>query len=657
MPISALFSFALASTMPSSNLTINPLFTDGCVLQRGVPARVWGTGRAGEQVTVSLDGKIVGTGEVTVDGQWEVFLPAHSAGTGHRIDIGSHASLTLHDVAFGEVWICSGQSNMEYALFNDANHETEIPRSSNPSIRMFNVHKATADTPASTVAGGNWKHANPETSGAFSAVGYYFAKKLQHDLRVPIGMINASWGGTRIEAWTSKPVNLSLGVPERDFVSRLKQAETDPKVNAALVKWKELGSPVGEFDDPGISKAAEGWEADGGTQGWARASAPGEWTTLGIPELANVDGGVWFRKIIDVPASWTDAHCTLNLGPIDDFDTTFVNGIHVGGIARETPSWWTAPRTYTLPKGALRPGRNVITVRIWDLMQGGGLVGKPEDLYLEGPGSNRISLAGEWDFRIESVRPEPFVDDPNQASALFNAMLSPLGKYTVAGAIWYQGEANSANYKGYREQLPALVNDWRNLFQNAKLPFYAVQLAPYQNEGSDKDTYAKLREAQAMLRDRVQFADSVVISDVGDELDIHPSQKGPVGERLALLALAETYGKPIEAQSPRFESASIHGPKVVVRFAHCGRGLVVRGGPCCGKPVPADRIIGFQIAGEDLAWKPAEARFVSGTDVEVSSPAVPHPSYVRFGFTNFCLCNLFSQAGLPVEPFRTDRDD
>lgn len=644
----------LALLMQTSDLTLAPLFTDGCVLQREAPVRIWGKASPGQTVEVGIDSEQVVVCLAQDTGDWEAYLPPHSAGGAHTLHIRGDRSLTLKDVVFGEVWICSGQSNMEWSLQLAAEGPAEIPVSSNRDIRMFNVARATADEPAETIAPGKWMEAGPKTSGEFSAVGYFFAKELHKQLGVPVGMIHTSWGGTRIEAWTSKHANLAQGVAEKEFLSREKLAETDPFVRRQLERWTAAGSPVGEFLDPGRKPETKGWELDRSDAHWVTTNAPGEWTSLGLEELQSIDGGVWFRKTITVPPEWIRKSATLHLGPIDDFDTTFFNGVKVGGIARETPNWWSHPRVYKLP--TLKYSDNLISVRIWDLGAAGGFVGTEDQLYLECETGERISLAGAWDFRIENVRPEPFGEDPNTASTLYNAMLNPLRKYTVKGAIWYQGESNADHPKAYRSKLPAMVEDWRKTFENPDLSFYAVQLAPFEHDGSRNTAYAQLREAQSMLRDRIANADSVVITDVGDERDIHPSHKGPVGKRLALLAANRTYKLQVAAFSPRIKDVVVEGDRAMVEFDHAGEGLEIRGGKSSGKSVPSDRLVGFQIAGADRKFVDADARIVGKDRVEVRSAAVPDPKYVRFGFLNFPLVNLWSKDGLPAEPFRSDRD-
>ena len=290
------------------------------------------------------------------------------------------------------------------------------------------------------------------------------------------------------------------------------------------------------------------------------------------------------------------------------------------------------------------------------MTQGGGITGKPEDMYLQGPDGSKIDLAGDWDYRVENTRPEPFGADPNTASTLYNAMLHPLRKYTVKGAIWYQGESNAGNPVAYRSQLPAMVEDWRATFHNPDLYFYAVQLAPYQDAGSHLTNYAMQRESIAMLRGRTTHAGSVVITDVGNETDIHPKQKGPVGHRLALIAANETYGQHVYAHNPRYKSAHVEGNKIVVGFNFVGSGLTIKGGINSMQEISGDRLLGFQIAGDDKKFVDGDARIVGKDQVEVSSADVPAPKYVRFGFINYPRVNLWSLDGLPAEPFRTDPD-
>ena len=636
------------------SVQLAPLFTDGCVLQRNVPVKIWGRSTAGQKISVRIDDERPASTTATATGDWEVVLPPHRAGAVHSLSVDASDTIKLSNVVFGEVWICSGQSNMEWPLQAAMEAPTEIPASANSMVRMFNVTKATSDAPQSAVAGGAWMEAGPATSGSFSAVGYFFAKQLQKQLGVPVGMIHTSWGGTRIEAWTSRAVNEKLGLAPQEFV--------DPVLNSAngkrlLERWKAAGSPTGTFNDPGRSAASAGWENDASSDGWKPARVPGEWSTLGIDELFGIDGGVWFRKEVGVPESWAGKSATLHLGPIDDLDTTFVNGTRVGSIGTETNNWWSVPRNYKLADTVLKPGKNLITVRVWDQTQGGGITGgKPEDMFLEGPDGAKIPLAGTWDYRIENVRPEPIGGNPNVASTLYNAMLWPIKNYTVKGAIWYQGESNSGNPASYQIQLPAMIEDWRATFRNPDLYFYAVQLAPFQNGNSLNTEYAKLREAIAMVRTKTRHADSVVITDIGNEFDIHPRQKGPVGERLARAAAADAYRIAGPSRSPHFVSATVGTDRITVKFAHTGVGLTIHPGMNSGVNIPGYDIVGFQIAAEDKKFVDAEATIMSNDTVMVRSTRIANPKYVRFGFVNFPHVNLWSVDGFPVEPFRTDTD-
>jgi len=416
-----------------------------------------------------------------------------------------------------------------------------------------------------------------------------------------------------------------------------------------LAAWKAAGRPQGNFDDPGVLDSAKSWalpQTD--TRDWRVMSLPQPWERVG-PEM-DVDGGIWFRKAVDIPASWAGKQLELALGAIDDFDTTYVSGMRVGAIGSETPNYWEAPRRYRVPPSAVRAGHGaVIAVRVWDHGGAGGFTGPADAMWLSPVGGGeRISLAGDWRFKAERTRPSmptPPGVNPNLPSALYNGMIAPLIPYTIAGAIWYQGESNAGRAFQYRSLLATMIKDWRADWQVGNFPFLIVQLAPFMaiKAEPEESDWAALREAQSQVAHDLPNVGLAVITDVGDEKDIHPTKKKLVGERLALAARKIAYKENIVAAGPTFHSATVADGKVVVSFDNVGKGLEVRG----------EKLTGFAIAGTDKKFVNADA-LIDGNRVVVSSPKVASPAYVRFGWANYPVVNLWNKDGLPARPFRTD---
>ncbi|MCX6366924.1 MAG: sialate O-acetylesterase [Armatimonadetes bacterium] len=646
-------TLAVGASAAQANVTLPKLLSDGCVLQRNQPVRLYGTADPGEAVTLTLKGKTV-KATTGGDGKWLVSFPAQGAGGPFVLSVKGKNTLTVKDVYFGEVWVCSGQSNMEWPLSASFEAKSEIESAPDPLLRMFTVQKSVELTPQEEVAGGSWQAAAPNTRAGFSAVGYYFAKQLRKALGVPIGMLHTSWGGTRIEAWMAKDVNLGLGMNASEFATPVVAAEAKARYERLVARWKAAGSPQGVGLDAGRSDKTTGWERGGGGDVWKSANAPGEWDTLGNEELLGIDGAVWFKKEVEVPEALAGKPLKLSLGAIDDHDVTFFNGQKVGAIGAETPNSWQAPRNYTVPGELVKKGRNVIVVRVFDGSGGGGFVGSPDDMKL-----GSISLAGEWAYRVERAVPaNPGMmpgANPNGASVLYNAMLHPLKNYTVKGGIWYQGESNVGRHELYQKQMPAMIANWQKDFAAASFPFFITQLAPFGNSGSDRIEYAQQREAQTAAMKTVKNGGIAVITDIGNETDIHPNRKGPVGERLAFLAQKIAYGQNVYAVGPTYLETLAGFDKLIVRFDNVGDGLEVREGICSEKPLPAGKLVGFEVSSGDGVFYPAEAKIRSKNEVEVSSSKVKVPRYVRYGYRNFVLTNLWSKSGLPADPFRTDK--
>jgi len=633
LPLASLFSFP--------EVKPNNLFADNAVLQSDVEVPVWGTARDGEQVTVQFAGQRVTT--MASHGHWMSRLKRMQANaTPRTMTITGDNKITISNVVVGEVWIASGQSNMERMLGPTPyqkpidNWEQEVATADFPLIRQFHAPNLVATEPATTAAG-SWTLCSPQTATNFSAVAFFFARDLHQALKVPVGILFSSWGGTEAEAWTSGDSLRQLpGLQTSVDLVRLAAkhpAEALQQYVAEADRWYrnyDAGSHGIVWNTPNLDTSA-----------WKTMDLPTLWEDAGLP---NFDGVVWFRKDVDLPESWAGKEAILHLGPIDDNDTTFVNGVLVGDT-----EGWNAPRDYNLPPGTLKAGRNVISVRVLDTGGGGGLHGEPETLRLVGPvGATpaEISLAGPWLYRIGGsfeaapvfpAKPDP--NNPHQPTVLFNGMISPLVPYAMRGVIWYQGEANSSHGKQYRELFPLLIRDWRTHWPEGDFPFLFVQIAPH------IDMTPEIREAQFLTLAKSPNTAMAVITDAGDAEDIHPSHKQVVGHRLALAAQALAYGRKIEYSGPLFSRAHFEGDKAVLEFAHSGSGLVAEGG----------KLKGFTIAGDDKNFVPARAEIV-GKTIVVQNEQVRLPRSVRYGWANVPDVNLFNSEGLPASPFRTDID-
>ena len=626
---------ALAEVKP------NPLFTDNAVLQSGMEVPVWGTARPGEQVTVEFAGQKLAV--AATHGRWMVRLkPMPVNSTPQTMTITGDNKIEIRNVVVGEVWIASGQSNMERMLGLAEgqkpidNWEQEVASADFPLIRQFHVPNLVATEPAPN-EGGSWVQCSPKTAPEFSAVGFFFARELHKDLGAPVGILFSAWGGTEAEAWTS--ADSLMQIPGLQVsIDLVRFAAENP---AGAMKQYAMESERWYRNNDAGSQGAIWNMATLNTSGWKTMDLPALWEKAGLPGF---DGVVWFRKDVTLPDSWAGKEATLHLGPIDDNDTTWVNGVQVG--ATES---WNAPRDYKVPAGVLQAGRNVIAVRVLDTGGGGGIYGKPEDLRIEGPldaAAASVSLSGTWQYQIGGsletapvfpARPGP--DNPHQPTVLYNGMISPLAPYAIRGVTWYQGEANSGHGKQYRDLFPLLISDWRMHWGEGDFPFLFVQIAPH------IDMTPEVREAQFLTLGRSPQTAMAVITDAGDAEDIHPSHKQVVGHRLALAAKGLAYAKKVEYSGPLFSRVQFKADRAIVEFTHTGSGLVAQGG----------ELRGFTIAGADKKFVPAIAE-IKGRTVEVRSDQVIAPTAVRYGWTNVPDVNLFNREGLPASPFRSDVD-
>ena len=687
---------------------LHPLFTDDMVLQRGVADPIWGWTTPGNPVNVSLNGQatrvIAGP-----DGKWVAKIGPFKAGGPYTLTVKGPQSVTLKNILIGDVWLCSGQSNMEFGVGNLTNAKEEIAGSAHPDIRLFTVARATSQTPLALPVG-RWQVCGPKTItegqwNGFSAVAYFFGRGLEKDLHVPIGLIHSSWGGTPAEAWTSAEAL----APLPDFapvVTAMQQARQDPNgFGKTTDAWYAR-------HDPG-SKDKTWADVDLTTADWKPIQEPVAFQKSGIAELSGTNDVVWLRREFDLPPAWSGKDLTLHLGPIDDRDTTYINGTAVGGLNDAV-----APRDYKVPAALLKPGRNVLAVRVLDTGGAndiGGLTGNVDALRVEAVGdpTPAVSLAGPWLVKvgapIPADDPAPIVpgSDQNTPTILYDGMIAPLVPFGIKGAIWYQGESNAGRGKQYQALLPALIGDWRKRFGAGDFPFLVVQLANYDPHLADhtqpgESGWAEVREAQLLTAEHLSRVGLAVTDDIGDPGDIHPKNKQEVGRRLALAAEAIAYDKPVEYGGPLYQGMTVEGGKIRLKFTHLGGGLVANpldlGSTLvksaeAAKEAPApvqaaktaeavgaakvvkaaeaanvtakspaektpekatEKLLGFAVAGADGAFVWADAR-VDGDTIVVSSPTVPQPTDVRYGWADSPVCNLYNKAGLPAAPFRTGK--
>ena len=619
---------------------LSPALGSHMVMQRDRPNAFWGWTTPGQKVTVSVaNKKASGTADAT--GKWLVRIDPPKVGGPYRVTIDGDHRVLLEDVLVGDVWLCTGQSNMEMGLTAVQGGAEAVAGADDPKLRLFTVGKATALTPQSTLVG-NWKVCTPASVaeggwGGFSAVGYFFGKALRRETGIPIGLVADNWGGTNAESWMS-----------REAAGRLK--DFDPALAAGDASLVGGGRAYAErvadwyaANDPG-SKPGANWESiDLDPAGWKSVPIPDGFDGLG---LGGFDGTAWFRKEITLTEAQAAGAATLDLGVVDDYDKAWVNGVLVGAASVQN-----AAQTHPIPAGTLRAGRNVIAVRILDTGGGGGFTSPAEALALNLADGTKLPLAGEWQGRAGAALsagggfPTDLANNPNQPTSLYNGMIAPLVPLAVKGAIWYQGENNAGRAEQYRHVLPAMIADWRNRFGSGDFPFYIVSLAAFMphKDVPGNDEWAELREAQALTADNVKNSGLALAIDVGDAADIHPKDKKTVGERLALLALARDYEKKVVYQGPTFRSLKVKGVEARVEFDHTDGGLLPRGGPL-GE---------FAIAGEDRQWHWATAR-IEGDSVILTSPDVPKPVAVRYAWQANPQATLTNGAGLPAVPFRTD---
>jgi len=616
------------------------LVSDGMVLQRDTNILIWGWADADEKITLSFNGKTHNT-TADSDGKWKVMLSTSEAGGPYDMEINAVNQITLKNILIGDVWICSGQSNMDLPMARVKDRYIDvIANSDNPSIRRFFVSKRyDFNTPQEDLQSGCWESANPESILRFTATGYFFAKALYEKYKVPIGLIHASVGGSPAQAWISEdalkafPEHLETAAKFKDSTYLNQIISKDKTISD---QWYNRLQQL----DKGMATGEKAWfDTTYEASNWATMDIPGYWAD---EDLGPVNGVVWFRKEIDVPASMTGKPARLLLGRIVDSDSTYVNGKFVGSVSYQYP-----PRKYDIPADLLKPGKNIITIRIVNNIGRGGFI--PDKPYQLSAEDQTIDLKGQWQYKLgatmEPLQSKTFIEW--QPLGLYNGMIAPLRNYKIKGVIWYQGESNTGNPCEYQKLFPALIADWRQKWNQGDFPFLYVQLANFMqvNDQPSESNWAELRQAQLKTLAIPNTAMAVTI-DIGEWNDIHPLNKQDVGRRLALAARKVAYGdNQVVYSGPIYKSMKIDKNKIILTFSNTDGGLVAKGG---------GELEYFAIAGEDKKFVWAKAK-IEGNKVIVWNDNITHPAAVRYAWAdNPEGANLYNKEGLPASPFETD---
>ena len=685
---SLLFAASLCAAMIQADVTLPGWMTSNMVLQQKTNVHLQATAKKGAtvKITTSWDKKTTKVTADKVTGAFEFSLQVPSAGGPYTLTFDDGKKLVLENVMAGEVWFCSGQSNMEMPVNGWGkveNFEQEMANANHPLVRLFQVKKVVAHTPQTVVPldyTNGWAVCSPETVGEFSAAAYFFAREVSKELGIAIGVVNSSWGGTPAESWVS--LDRLQGVigfenhAKRLFATGFDEDKIEQLYQDERTEWMQTIFADDQGLDKGDIDKALWAAADFDDSEWMQTTQPAIWND----ELKDFDGIVWMRRTVEVPAALAGKDLKLELGGIDDEDITYWNGQRVGMTIG-----WNKNRAYTVPGKLVKAGRNVLTVRVYDTSGDGGFRKGAKDFNATA-GATKISLAGNWSCKksmdaINIKSPQNNMTEPMAPNSswypagLYNSMVAPFLSMPVRGFLWYQGCSNVGRAVQYESLFQTLILDWQARFnknsevlpfpkpqpqderrrfmqaaESKALPFYFVQIANYRQRKDlqPESDWAAIREAQrkAVKLDGVGMAVNI---DIGMANDIHPKNKQEVGRRLALLALNRTYGREEACAAPEYLQMQVSEGKAILSFL-----------PFFG----ADRleenadIKGFIVAGPDHKWHVAKARTESNGQfiwrVVVECPEVPHPVAVRYAWADNPECNFRTVSGLPVGPFRTD---
>lgn len=636
-----------ATTMPSeAKVTLPAIFSDNMILQQKSDMLFCGKATPNSSVTIhpSWCKKAV-IAHSDAHGAWQTTIATPKAGGPYTITFDDGERTVLSNVVVGEVWFCSGQSNMEMPVAGWGkvlNYEEEIKNATYPDIRFYQVKKTTSVSPVAEAIPtmGGWQECSSATVPEFSSLAYFYARRLHQELKIPVGVIDCTWGGTPAESWTS--------------------AQTLAHVSGYEEHMQQLAA-IGYDENKAIElygKASQEWKAratnidQGFKESWETPSTDDhDWEVMTLPcywesqSLKNFDGVVWFRKEVEIPAAYEGKEIVLSPGIIDDEDIVYWNGEQVA-----QGSGYNVQRHYTIPADKVHAGLNTLCIRVFDTGGEGGIAGEASKMYLRSEGKEICTLAGPWKYNVgcslKALPPAPIWPQSSwYPSALFNAMVNPWLHYSIKGVIWYQGCANVGRNKEYEVLFQSLIHDWRNQFGKPDMPFYFVQLANYLEriEVQPQSEWAALRESQAKALS-IENTGMVSNIDLGEAYDIHPKNKQEVARRLAALSLAKTYGKKQAGSAPVYKSYKVVGNEIHISFDVPSYGEAFK---------ESKELKGFIIAGADHRFYPAKAHTHKGT-VIVSAPEVPHPVAVRYGWADNPECNLYTPSGFIVAPFRSD---
>ncbi|RYU95080.1 sialate O-acetylesterase [Emticicia agri] len=636
-----IFTALLLITLPAySEVKLPRLVSDGMVLQQNAKVQLWGWAKAGEAITLQFNNQTYHTKTAT-DGKWQLTILTKKAGGPYEMTISGENQLKVKDILLGEVWVCSGQSNMVLPMERvKEKYADVIAKTNNPLIRHFFIPtRYNFNQPLEDFQSGKWEAATPENIMRFTATGYFFARKLFDKYQVPIGLINASVGGTPVEAWISEdglkafPQYLSLTRQVKDsaYVNQVRRTE-----GAITSQWYSNLRK----NDAGMNGPKKWFENDYDASAWPTMTLPNFWEDAG---LKNTNGVVWFRKEIEVPESMTGKVAKFYLGRIVDSDSVYVNGKFVGTIGYQYP-----PRRYEIAKDILKPGKNIIVARVINTSGKGGFI--KDKNYQIIVGNEVIDLKGNWQYKLGGAS-EPLPATTffqYKPVGLYNGMIAPLINYRIKGVIWYQGESNADKPDDYHLLFSTMIMNWRQKWNQGSFPFLFVQLANFMEPKDlpSESKWAELREAQSETLGVPETAMATII-DSGEWNDIHPLNKETVGQRLALAAEKLAYqDKNIVFSGPTYESMKVKKHKIILSFSNTGSGLMAKGG---------DELKHFAIAGADKKFVWAKAR-IKGNKIEVWNEHIPNPVAIRYAWAdNPDTANLYNREGLPASPFRTDK--
>jgi sialate O-acetylesterase len=634
-------SLLLFSQFLCANVRLPLILGDNMVLQRNQVVSIWGWADKNEKVTVSFNGQKK-SAKTDKEGKWSVELEPMKAGGPFEMVIKGKNRIVLKNILIGEVWVCSGQSNMEWSVVNSNNADQEIANANYPAIRIFDVPRNIQVKPAEDLPSGSWAECSPKTIRYFSAVGYFFGRNLHQELGVPVGLIGSNWGGTIVETWMS-PEMANTDPEMAAMIKNIADIDFEKAKQKLEEKRKALLSSFGALE-LGMKDGKALWAAsDLDLSDWKKMELPALWEDQGLPA---VDGAVWFRITVKLNKEEAKGNAELHLGPIDDSDHTYINETLVGS----THDQYARKRVYEVKSSTLKEGENHIVVRVEDYGGGGGIWGEAKDMYLKTT-QREISLAGDWRYKLSAAGFNLAMVSPigpnSNPTLLYNGMINPIKNYAVKGAIWYQGESNAAQAYKYRTRFRNLILDWRNAWGNPDMGFYFVQLANFMAEAEQpvESEWAELREAQTMALSLPNTGMAVTI-DIGNPKDIHPRNKQDVGRRLALSALHGAYGRDLVYSAPVYKNLKVEGETIIVEFDAMGSELVVDD--------KYGYVRGFTIAGKDRKFYWAQGNLREGK-IYLRSPEVAEPVAVRYAWAdNPEDANLFNTEGLPVGPFRSD---